>query len=117
MPTASNIEFSSLVAILRIRLKKKVSKAPANHTQHDHDGDQAHEIVKLKNSVEIIDDETADHEHLPVGKIQNVHDAENQRDPERDQRVVDRQNDAIDEHLLQDWDPPNWILIFRSQEA
>ena len=26
MPTASNIEFSSLVAILRIRLKKKVSK-------------------------------------------------------------------------------------------
>ncbi len=101
MPTASNMEFSSLVAILRIRLKKKVSKHQPIATQHEHDGDQAHEIVNLKKTVEIVDDETANHEHLPMGKIQNVHDAENQRDPERDQRVVDSQNDAIDEHLLQ----------------
>jgi hypothetical protein len=50
-------------------------------------------------AIDVVDSETPDHEHLPMGKIQDVHDAEDQRDPERDQRIGCRQNDGVEENL------------------
>jgi hypothetical protein len=81
--------------------EKESLETPTNNSQDDHDSDQTHEIIKLKNPVEIINDKTTDHEHLPMGKIQDVHNAEDQRNPKCDQRVVDGQDDPIDKNLFQ----------------
>jgi hypothetical protein len=35
-----------------------------------------------------------------MGKVQNSEDAENQRDAERDEGVIGRENDAVDDHLF-----------------
>jgi hypothetical protein len=50
-------------------------------------------------TVDVVDSEAADHVHLPMSKVQHIHDAEDQSDPERDQRIGRGENHRIEYDL------------------
>jgi hypothetical protein len=67
----------------------------------DHRGDQEGQRERqAPDAVDVVDHEAADHEHLPVREVEQVHDREDQRDAERHQRVGGRQHHAVDDDLL-----------------
>ena len=95
MPTASSIEFSSRRAIRRTRRKEHDFESDPDQPDADRGDDKTKRERPMIFAIDVIDGETADHEHLPVGEVQDVHDAEDQRDAERDQRVGRGQDQAL----------------------
>jgi hypothetical protein len=63
----------------------------------DVDGDGRPEL-----GIDDIGDEATQHVHLPVGEIKHIHQREDQRQTQRDQRVLSAQIKPVSEHLFHD---------------
>ena len=57
--------------------------------------------------VDRVDDEAAEHIHLTMREIEHVHQREDQREAERDQRILRAEIEPVDDDLFHDPTPPN----------
>ena len=62
-------------------------------------GEQRDDIGQAEDDLEVIDDEAADHVELTVGEIDHVHDAEDDRQTQRDKRIGHADDEAIHQDL------------------
>ena len=51
-------------------------------------------------AVDRVGDEAAEHVHLPVREVEHVHQREDERQPQRDQRILRAEIEAVDDDLF-----------------
>ncbi len=99
-PAASSIVLSSRrLRLITVRNSRRSTSAPSTASVTAEAASATNE-GQAQLPIDFIGDEAAEHVHLPVREIQHVHQREDQRQPERDQRVLGAEIEPVGDDLF-----------------